>query len=43
VINNALLVVDLLIVPDVDLVFVRVAVAVVAMGMFMIGLVWEPR
>jgi len=41
--NNALLVVDLVMVPGIDLSFPRVVVAVAAMSMFMIGLVWEPR
>ena len=40
-INNALLVIDLVVVPEVDLLFLRVGVAAVAMVMLLIGLIWE--
>jgi hypothetical protein len=42
-INNILLLVDLVVVPDVDLRFVRSGAAVVALGMLVVGLVWEDR
>jgi hypothetical protein len=41
--NNALLVVDLIIVPQVDLSLLRTAVAVVAMFLLLVGLIWESR
>lgn len=41
--NNALLVVDLMVVPDVDLSAVRATVAAVAMLLLLIGLIWESR
>src|ERR1051326_1851899 len=42
-INNVLLVVDLVVVPDVDLALARSITAVVAMLLLVIGLVWESR
>jgi len=42
-INNSLLVVDVVVVPDVDLSAVRVSVAVVAMLLLLVGLIWESR
>jgi hydrogenase/urease accessory protein HupE len=42
-ISNALLVVDLLVVPEVDLSVLRVGCAGVAMLMLLIGLIWESR
>lgn len=41
-INNILLLVDVF-VPEVDLRFVRSGAAVVALGMLVVGLVWEDR
>jgi hypothetical protein len=41
--NNALLVVDLIIVPQVDLSLLRTAVAVIAMFLLLVGLIWESR
>lgn len=41
--NNALLVVDLMVVPDVDLLGLRASVAAAAMLMLLIGLIWESR
>lgn len=42
-INNLLLVVDLMVVPAVDLAIARQGVALVAMMLLVIGLVWEAR
>lgn len=42
-INNALLVVDLMIVPQIDLAIVRTVAALVAMLLLVIGLIWESR
>ena len=42
-INNALLIVDLMIVPEVDLAIVRTAAALVAMLLLVFGLIWESR
>lgn len=39
--NNALLVLDLMVVPDVDLALVRGGVALISMLMLLIGLTWE--
>jgi len=39
--NNSLLVVDFIVVPDVDLSAVRASVEAVAMILLLIGLVWE--
>ena len=41
--NNALLVVDLMLVPEVDLSAVRATVAVAALLLLLIGLIWESR
>lgn len=41
--NSSLLVVDLIVVPEVDLLAIRVTVAAVAMLSLLIGLVWESR
>ncbi|MDZ4695913.1 MAG: DUF5985 family protein [Deltaproteobacteria bacterium] len=41
--NNALLLVDLVIVPEVDLSTARSGVALVAMMVLLFGLVWESR
>jgi hypothetical protein len=41
--NNALLVVDLMVVPQLDLTAVRSTVAAVAMFLLLVGLVWESR
>ena len=42
-VNNAVLVVDLMVVPDIDLFPVRVTVAAVAMLLLLLGLIWESR
>jgi hypothetical protein len=42
-VNNALLVVDRLVVPDVNLVWPRLAVAIVAMFMLLVGLIGESK
>jgi hypothetical protein len=41
--NNVLLVVDLVVVPDVDLSLVRSGTACAAMLLLVVGLVWESR
>jgi hypothetical protein len=41
--NNALLVVDFMVVPEVDLSAVRTSVAAAAMLLLLIGLIWESR
>jgi hypothetical protein len=41
--NNVVLFVDLIVVPRVDLSVLRGAVALVAMGTLVFGLVWESR
>ena len=41
--SNAVLVVDLMIVPEVDLLAVRVTLAAVAMLLLLIGLIWESK
>nr|HEX4318810.1 DUF5985 family protein [Kofleriaceae bacterium] len=41
--NNALLFVDLVVVPEIDLSLVRTGCALVAMLMLVFGLVWESR
>jgi hypothetical protein len=41
--NNALLVVDLMVVPEVDLSAVRTSVAAAALLLLLIGLIWESR
>jgi hypothetical protein len=41
--NNTLLVVDLMVVPHIDLSAVRTTIAAAAMMMLLIGLVWESR
>lgn len=40
-INNVVLFVDLVIVPDVDLSILRAGVALAAVGLLLIGLLWE--
>jgi len=42
-INNILLFVDLVLVPDVDLLFVRTGSALVAFALLTVGLIWESR
>jgi hypothetical protein len=42
-INNILLFVDLVLVPDVDLRFFRTTSALVALALLTIGLIWESR
>lgn len=41
--NNALLVIDLMIVPQIDLSLLRTSVAAVAMACLLVGLIWESR
>lgn len=41
--NSTLLVVDLMVVPQIDLSAVRVSTAAVAMLLLLIGLIWESR
>jgi Family of unknown function (DUF5985) len=41
--NNAILVVDLMVVPEVDLSTVRVTIGTMAMLLLLIGLIWESR
>lgn len=41
--NNALLVIDLLVVPQIDLSLVRTGVAAIAMFLLLVGLIWESR
>jgi hypothetical protein len=41
--NNALLVVDLIIVPDIDLSTWRLVPAVVGAALLLYGLIWEPE
>lgn len=41
--NNSLLVVDLMVVPEVDLSAVRVSTAGVALLLLLIGMIWESR
>lgn len=41
--NNGLLLVDLYVVPDIDLFVLRTAIALGAMSMLLYGLVWEVR
>jgi hypothetical protein len=40
-VNNLLLFIDLVVVPTVDLAVVRGSVALVAVGLLVIGLIWE--
>lgn len=42
-VNNLLLVIDLLVVPSVDLSFARQGTVLAAMSLLIIGLVWEAR
>ena len=42
-VNNALLVIDLLVIPDVDLSAIRTTVAGAALFLLLIGLIWESR
>jgi hypothetical protein len=39
--NNALMVVDYLVVPNVDLALLRTSIALAAVGTLLFGLVWE--
>jgi hypothetical protein len=41
--NNVLLVIDLMVVPDVDLMVARTGTAVAALLLLVFGLVWESR
>jgi hypothetical protein len=41
--NNALLVLDLIVVPATDLSLLRTAVATAAMLLLLVGLIWESR
>ncbi|MEO6775109.1 MAG: DUF5985 family protein [Kofleriaceae bacterium] len=42
-ITNAVLVIDLIVVPQIDLSALRTGVAAVAMFMLLVGLIWESR
>jgi hypothetical protein len=42
-VNNAFLVVDFMVVPEVDLSAVRTSVAAAALLLLLIGLIWESR
>jgi hypothetical protein len=42
-ISNALVFVDLVILPDVDLYLMRLGVAAVSMALLLYGLIWEAR
>ncbi len=42
-VNNVMLFVDLVVVPDVDLAVARTAIALVAILMLLVGLIWESR
>lgn len=42
-VNNTLLVVDLMVVPEVDLSAVRTTVAAAALLLLLLGLIWESR
>jgi uncharacterized protein DUF5985 len=41
--NNALLVVDVMVLPEIDLSAVRTSIAAAAMLLLLIGLIWEAR
>jgi hypothetical protein len=41
--NNALLIIDLYVIPDSDLLLVRTGSAVAAIGLMLYGLIWDPR
>jgi hypothetical protein len=41
--NNALLVIDVMLVPNTDLSWLRTSVAAVAMLLLLVGLIWESR
>jgi hypothetical protein len=41
--NSGLLVLDLIVVPDIDLVLIRAISAVGAIFTMLVGLIWEPR
>jgi len=41
--NNALLVIDVMLVPNTDLSWLRTSVAAVAMVLLLVGLIWESR
>ncbi|HEX4422177.1 MAG TPA: DUF5985 family protein [Kofleriaceae bacterium] len=41
--NNALLVIDLMLVPQVNLAALRSTVAAIAMFLLLVGLIWESR
>jgi hypothetical protein len=42
-VNNLLLLIDLWVVPDIDLSVVRSAIALAAVGILVFGLIWEVR
>ena len=42
-INNILLFVDLVLVPDIDLRFLRTTSALIALALLTLGLIWESR
>jgi hypothetical protein len=39
--ENALVFVDRIVVPDIDLYFVRTSVALAGVGLFLVGLIWD--
>jgi hypothetical protein len=42
-VNNALLFIDLVVVPDVDLSLARSSAAFVAISLLLVGMIWEDR
>lgn len=42
-INNLLLVVDLVFVPEIDLSILRMSSAIAGLGLLVVGLIWEAR
>ncbi|HEX2689273.1 MAG TPA: DUF5985 family protein [Kofleriaceae bacterium] len=42
-VTNALLVIDLMVVPEVDLLAIRITVGAISMLLLLIGLIWEVR
>lgn len=41
--NNTILVIDLLVIPNIDLSTVRASISAVAMLMMLVGFIWESR
>jgi hypothetical protein len=42
-VNNLLLFVDLILLPEIDLSIWRLAIAMIAMSALLFGLIWEPK